>query len=139
MKLNVIVFGLFLKVVWMFGLHVSWIISYVQPKIIYLSLCCKLKYPRVVFFPSFTCVARFIFLIKPNVDERWLCLGFHNVFTFAQYFEMFPPFTICMPSIVFFSGGYNLRVKKFPSAFTIFSHLFFRCSLILLFEFFLHL
>jgi hypothetical protein len=51
---------------------------------------------------------------------------------------MFPPFTIRIPSIAFFWGGYNMRFRKFPLAFTIFLHLFFQCSLILIFEFFFY-
>jgi hypothetical protein len=73
---------------------------------------------------------------KTQCSEGWLCLGFDNAFTCAQYSQMLSPFTICMPSIAVFSGGYNLRVRKFPLAFTIFLHPFFQCSLILIFEFF---
>jgi len=87
----------------------------------FFRLCCKVSRP-----------------CKASVEEGRICLILCNVF-FAQYSKMFPPFVRYTPSIAFHNGGYNFKVRGFPSKSTAFSHPFFWCSLILICEFLLHL
>ncbi len=87
----------------------------------FFRLCCKVSHPY-----------------KANVEEGQICLILWNVF-FARYSKMFPPFVKYMPFATFCNGGYNFKVRGFPSKSTVFPHPFFWCSLILICEFFLHL
>ncbi len=74
---------------------------------------------------------------KANVVEGRLLLGFDNAFVFALYSRKFSPFTRYTPFVVFLNGRYNFVLRGFLSESTTLSHPFFRCSLILIFGFFL--
>jgi hypothetical protein len=74
---------------------------------------------------------------KVNVVKGRLLHGLDNTFAFAIYSRMFPPFARCTPLVAFFNGGYNFSLRGFPLESATLSHPFFRCSLILIFEFFL--
>jgi len=88
----------------------------------FFRLCCKI-------FPTY----------KANVEEGQLCLILGNAFGFAQYSKTFPPFARYKQFVAFCNGGYNFKVKEFPSKSIAFLHLFFWCALIFIFKFFFHL
>jgi len=92
--------------------------------------------PRVVFFFFFflACVAKsHLMLKKTTMPYLRQCICFCSIF------QNVPTFCKIMPYVTLHNGEYNFKVREFPSKSIVFLHLFFRCSLIFIFKFFLHL